>query len=612
MVETDGVDSDDLTPTPSTIRQNSAPREDAKIETQALIRSVQMMAKGVVDMQAERLSQSRHWPVPRSTTHANAYAYGVEEQQQDLNGFTYGDNHPMAKEEQRAKDQKLLEMLGEIVKGLPFAAADHGVRPARQTPWAQPAALGSSPAALGGSGFQPSGSVSNSGGPPPPPNAFFRPTTSTMSHSFSPADVPEEEDPQVAELIEMCSEAFLEVANKVEDKRQMEARLLRELRQIQERSERQYYESSSLIQRVHGAKQQLAEKLSEASLAVKELRGHISQELHAIAVLRARGSEGARAGLQGLQAHAAELEQQIAVAGREQASMAKELQAQAQLGPAGGGVMGRRGVPPTSETWPMQASTSSPSAPSSKRPPAEAVTPQAQLEQHCGLQAQRILELKKELALEEAARANLDMQLQEVAYRMAASGIEAGLDGIDPETFARPAGPDWEECMGLDVDSQLHQIETLRRDLFERQDWSRRVAREEVEAGKVLVSMQQELGPLQEKVDRAKVEAAEIEERTCQARKAGESMLAELQRLEAIKWNKLREVTANKTRCRKLATQVDKSIKLLEHLQELTETLQEQLDLKRAGCFGRPPPWAAPAGSPSPTGRQSPKAMASG
>ena len=32
-----------------------------------------------------------------------------------------------------------------------------------------------------------------------------------------------------------------------------------------------YYESSSLIQRVHGAKQQLAEKLSEASLAVKDI-----------------------------------------------------------------------------------------------------------------------------------------------------------------------------------------------------------------------------------------------------------------------------------------------------------------------------------------------------
>ena len=30
---------------------------------------------------------------------------------------------------------------------------------------------------------------------------------------------------------------------------------------------------------------------------------------------------------------------------------------------------------------------------------------------------------------------------------MAASGIEARLDVIDPETFARPAGPDWEDLV---------------------------------------------------------------------------------------------------------------------------------------------------------------------
>merc|ERR1719203_613456 len=84
-----------------------------------------------------------------------------------------------------------------------------------------------------------------------------------------------EDDPGTQAGVEECSEAWRDVQAASEMKSELQERLMGELRQIQERSERQYKETSSLMQRLIGAKHVLAEKLKEASAANQELRTRI-------------------------------------------------------------------------------------------------------------------------------------------------------------------------------------------------------------------------------------------------------------------------------------------------------------------------------------------------
>jgi len=132
-----------------------------------------------------------------------------------------------------------------------------------------------------------------------------------------------QEDAGVHACLAECGEAWGEVQLASELKAELQARLMGELRQIQERSERQYQETSSLMQRLIGAKIALAEKLKEASAANQDLRDRISHEWQGNERLRTQISDGVK----GMFARGAELSREIGIVGQSQSRLIEELQA---------------------------------------------------------------------------------------------------------------------------------------------------------------------------------------------------------------------------------------------------------------------------------------------
>ncbi|CAE8638837.1 unnamed protein product [Polarella glacialis] len=124
--------------------------------------------------------------------------------------------------------------------------------------------------------------------------------------SLLPVEV-QEDDPIVRSLLAQCGSMWEEVHAEAEVKNELQSRLRRELRQLQERSERQYQESTVFMQRLASAKQTLADKLKESSLANQELRARINSEWRQNERLRCTISEGVKS----LTARAAELSAQI-------------------------------------------------------------------------------------------------------------------------------------------------------------------------------------------------------------------------------------------------------------------------------------------------------------
>mmetsp|Transcript_20466 Transcript_20466/g.51613 ORF Transcript_20466/g.51613 Transcript_20466/m.51613 type:complete len:652 (+) Transcript_20466:68-2023(+) len=290
-------------------------------------------------------------------------------------------------------------------------------------------------------------------------------------------------DPVVREGLQECGDLWREVQAETEVKNELHARLLGELRQIQERSERQYQESSSLMQRLMGAKRTLADRLKEASEVNEQLRGRIVSEVQTNDELRAQISDGVR----GMFGRGAELSQQIAAISETQGCLAAELRAATEsqqrlqselqrervstwrqstdvvMAFARGGssncrsassasprTVGTRGVADERRFDESLGDGASPSAPSSaSRSPGTAEgsndelhkqlqsekssvqrekvagsEERSELQQNLQLQGQRIAELSKELALEETMRSSLDAQLLEVARWITSSGIQ--------------------------------------------------------------------------------------------------------------------------------------------------------------------------------------------
>lgn len=333
---------------------------------------------------------------------------------------------------QRAKDEKLLEMLGEMARGIDDEEDADSVR-----------------------------------------------------LDMLPVEV-QEEDPMTRSLLQECGALWEEVQREAEAKEDLRGRLMGELRQIQERSERQYQESSMLTQRLMGAKQALAEKLQDASLVHQELRDQIVEVWHTNEHLRSATLGGGSH----LAAEAEALNSEIFEVGESQAMLVRELQnateTQAQLQAelqtervrtwrqsadvvlafARGTALSMVGTGPIPDILPDgtdlgAAPAMSPRAgevggvadseerlgqpPDSQRSEAPrqlleemsaymhtqgaGLSEQAELEQACRLQAEQIEELSKALALEESCRSSLQAQLEYVRDKTAAFGIE--LDGTD-------------------------------------------------------------------------------------------------------------------------------------------------------------------------------------
>jgi len=653
MVTTDGVDSD-LTPTPSTIRQKvNLLKEDAQNDTQALIQSMQawVTMKESADMQTGCAESARKPPGIRSmpffANEDNVYEQAPASCQ-DIDRSVCRDDY--TKDEQIAKDEKLLELLGEMVKQRPPDGTNIVVGASRAMPLptlsptpSQPAALGGS-AALCGSGFQPSGSSSNSGPRPPPHGnpSTSKAAASATSRPMSPSGMPE--DAEVALLIQACGEAYAKVVAEAEEKWQTQSRLISELQQLQERSERQFHESNFLTQRLIYAKHQLEERLQEAAWVNQELRARINNELESNELLRMAISEG----LQGMHAKADDLNRQIAEASQLQAMMVVELQAatdsqaclqselqservatwkqstdvvmafagrvgpadvEASVSPTNGISRSRRGFLPTLVDLANIEATSSPSSPSSssskRRPPkADAVQEEAQLEGLYKRKAKRVAELTKELALDEAARANLDWQLEEVSDRIKASGLSlhVDMDDLDERVLQQAESPDWEECMGLDIESQLHSVETLRRDLLQKEAHCRRIADEQREACDALLIEREEMVDLRERVKITQAEAALREDRTAQVKAVVASQRAEIASIEASLLEE-RRVTRHQTN--KLRAEVERRETLLKGLKDHNDKLLDELEIKQGGCFGR---WSSAGESPS-NGYTTPNSM---
>merc|ERR1712224_974771 len=115
------------------------------------------------------------------------------------------------------------------------------------------------------------------------------------------------EEPPVRTLLQDCGTLWDEVQAESQVKKELQARLKSELMQIQERSERQYQESSLLKQRLVFANKTLAGKLQDATMAQQDLRCRVADELRGNERLRLTISEGVR----GVIAHAEELGKQM-------------------------------------------------------------------------------------------------------------------------------------------------------------------------------------------------------------------------------------------------------------------------------------------------------------
>lgn len=365
---------------------------------------------------------------------------------------------------QKAKDEKLLALLNDMAKGNCGAG------------------------------------LNDAGGAEP------RATSTLVQQSSAPLLLPVcsaqvfDEDPSIRAGLQECGDLWREVQAETEVKQELHARLLGELRQIQERSERQYQESSSLMQRLMGAKRTLADRLKEASEINEELRGRIAGELQSNDELRAQISDGVR----GMFGRGAELSQQIAVVSETQSCLAAELKAATESQQRLQSELQRERVATwrqstdvvmafargSSSTCRSAASTSPPpiagvrgvaeerrldespgdgtstAAPSStsrvigiaggsndelhkqlqserssaQRTKVAGSEEQNQLQQHLQRQGQRIAELSKELALEETMRSSLDAQLLEVARWITSSGIEPPTQAQLPASRDRKDG----------------------------------------------------------------------------------------------------------------------------------------------------------------------------
>ncbi|CAE8621777.1 unnamed protein product [Polarella glacialis] len=406
--------------------------------------------------------------------------------------------------------------------------------------------------------------------------------------SLLPVEV-QEDDPIVRSLLAQCGSMWEEVHAEAEVKNELQSRLRRELRQLQERSERQYQESTVFMQRLASAKQTLADKLKESSLANQELRARINSEWRQNERLRCTISEGVKS----LTARAAELSAQIWEVSDSQATLVEQIQ----VATATQARLQTELQEERAATWRQSADVvttfarggpAGVSASSGAKGPSWEDSGIKALEAR---QAKQVEELNQELEREKTQRSSLEAELLEVTTQAAARGIPTrrGLDTedgsaaesqTDEVSFSAFAG---EPVVSLqEVLKRLHEVEELRSELEMKRREAREAEDEKRQAEEKLQAEQDELVSLQASLDSSEGQSLEHAKEIGEA----EDLIEVLRDQIKIEQASLREEEHSADRRRELfRSQVASKRAELARLHDVNESLTEDLE-RKTGCFG--------------------------
>jgi len=382
---------------------------------------------------------------------------------------------------------------------------------------------------------------------------------------------------------------------------------------------RQQQETSSLMQRLMGAKQMLREKLQEASAAHQDLCGRITDEWRGNERLQGAISEGEKVML----AHAANLNRQLSEAGEEQASLLKKFQAatesqaclecelqyetfatqqhcthlvvaiaegnppatnfsvfkQSQQLISNGQEMGKGGlarlhgqVSTKNSVWLRGSLADS--------------EEQAQLQHQCCFEAQRIKDLRKELAVEEAVRSQHLAQLEDAAAQIASSGVKLHRS-CDDKTKMPALNASVYVCTNedacIDVANQVRNAMNLNQELEGKEIQCRRVFAEECEAQDKLRREQEKLSTLHARVLQGQFECEDRARELVESNEYQKTICCEIED-ERTALRLERQSAHHKVQLVRL--QLEKKRAELAHWKEANRQLAAELQRKR-GCFPR-------------------------
>lgn len=223
-----------------------------------------------------------------------------------------------------------------------------------------------------------------------------------------------------AKLDAECQALQDEVQAERERGAELQMRLYRELRQIQERSDRQQQESEALVRRLNAARDLLDSKLRAAEDAEQGLRGGLAQETETRASLQQALSEFEERTAE----RSANLGRRIRAAGAAQVSLVDQLEeataAQASLQ--------RQLRDERAAAWKQSAEQALAAARKGGEPSAagddDGLEEQDRLRRQHALQAEAIAKLRRRLGEELEAAERLDEELQATAAGAAECGVE--------------------------------------------------------------------------------------------------------------------------------------------------------------------------------------------
>lgn len=349
-----------------------------------------------------------------------------------------------------------------------------------------------------------------------------------------------EQDAPSRVLLDECGALWEEVHTEAEAQREMQLRLRRELRHLQERSHRQHQESAAFMQRLSSAREALAEKIREARGENEELRRQLRYVKERVGCNSCSLSESIRE----LNAHAAELQAEIWEVSDCQVNLVDQLHEASETQARLQAELQRERV----KTW---------------RQSTDVVMAFAGGKD------------MKEMEREESERQLLEAQLAEVAERAAACGVPPLLDE-DPETAEATLAMYGDvEVPFSTVQRYLEEMEELRAELQTLERGS-----DDGEAEERLNSEQQELSALQ-----AELIDAEARAESCKHDLEEATSLFSTLRVEVnSEQDALRQAEQAATSRRDLfRSQVEEKRRELLKMQETTDTLIDDLNTK--GCF---------------------------
>ncbi|CAJ1439447.1 unnamed protein product [Effrenium voratum] len=350
-----------------------------------------------------------------------------------------------------------------------------------------------------------------------------------------------EEDTDLASrgMLDECALLWQELQEEARAQREMQGRLHRELRQMQDRSEHQHEESADFMQRLASAKDALTEKVQASGARNAELSAHLRSTWRDAQRLACSGQQR----LRGLAAKDQELQAEVWELSASQASLVAELETAA----SGAAELRAQLQTERHETW--RSATETVMAFVGKEAAAE-----------------------QELELEEVKL--LETHLAEVSQWAGALGVKLALEEEDLESAIPVAFPD--------IQRHLAEIESLSVQLAQLEVRSEEAAADG--ALDQLRSEQREMSTLQAEMLHAEGRAEECRQDVQATSSRVSQLRGELLSEQAV----LRQEEQAASRRRELfRAQVDERRKELCSAQQANQKIMEEL--KAAGCFKRKP-----------------------